>query len=72
MDFMIITYDGIDGPTNKIVSQGYFLINSFSQSPSNLGTLYYGFMNYQYSSPLDGSRIPTMLRLKGTMAIPGG
>jgi len=72
MDFMIVTFDGIDGPANRIVTQGYFLINSFSQAPSALNTLYYGFMNYQYGSPLDGSKIPTMLRLKGTMAIPPG
>jgi len=72
MDFMIMTYDGIDGPANKVVQQGYFLINAFSQTASPLGTLNYGFMNYQQASPLDGSRIPTMLRLKGTLAIPAG
>lgn len=72
MDFMIITYDGIDGPANRLVPKGYFLINGFTQSPSSLGTLYFGFMNYQYNSPLDGSRIPTMLRLNGTMSIPSG
>jgi len=72
LDFMIITFDGIDGPLNKMVPKGYFLINGFSQTPSALGTIYYGFMNYQYSSPLDGSRIPTMLRLKGSIAVPGG
>lgn len=72
LDFMIITFDGIDGPLNKMTPKGYFLINGFTQTPTTLGTIYYGFMNYQYGSPLDGSKIPTMLRLRGSMTIPAG
>lgn len=66
MDFMIATVDGIDGPQNKMKFNGFFLINGFSQTATALGTINMGFMNYQ-SSILDGSTVPTMLRIKGTI-----
>jgi len=43
---MIATVDGIDGPTNKIKYNGFFLINSFSMPTATLGTLNYGYVNY--------------------------
>jgi hypothetical protein len=65
---MIATVDGYDGPTNKIKYNGFFLINSFTMPDVATGTLNYGFVNYQYTSPMDGSKVPTMLRIKGTIA----
>lgn len=67
-DIMIATVDGIDGPTNKIKYNGFFLINSFTMLTATLGTLNYGYINYQSVTPMDGSRVPTMLRIKGTIA----
>lgn len=72
---MIATVDGYDGPTNRIKYNGFFLINSFTMPDSPLGTVNYGFINYQnnqisppFKSPMDGSQVPTMLRIKGTIA----
>lgn len=70
---MIATVDGYDGPTNKIKYNGFFLINSFTMPDTKLGTLNYGFMNYQNDAPnskfpMDGSLVPTLLRIKGTIA----
>lgn len=67
MDFLIATVDGIDGPQNTMTFNGFFLINGFCQTPS-VNTVNMGFMNYQHSTPMDGSQVPTMLRLKGTVA----
>lgn len=67
MDIMIATVDGIDGPQNKMTYNGFFLINSFSQASSAVGTTRVGFINYQSSAILDGSQVPTMLRVKGTI-----
>ena len=66
MDFMIATVDGIDGPANKMTYNGYFLINGFALSTA-LGSIQYGFINYQSSTPMDGSKVPTILRVKGTV-----
>lgn len=66
MDFMIATVDGIDGPLNKMKFNNYFLINGFTFStPTN--TINMGFVNFK-SSALDGSQVPTMLRIKGTIS----
>lgn len=67
MDIMIATVDGIDGPQNKMTYNGFFLINSFSQASTAVGTTRVGFINYQSSAILDGSQVPTMLRVKGTV-----
>jgi hypothetical protein len=67
MDFMIATVDGIDGPLNKMTFNGYFLINGFTQSTST-NTIKMGFVNYQFPSAMDGSQVPTMLRIKGNIA----
>ena len=67
MDFMIATVDGIDGPLNKMKFIGYFMINGFSQSTPTT-TIKMGFVNYQYPSPMDGSQVPTVLRIKGTIS----
>jgi hypothetical protein len=72
-DIMIATVDGYDGPTNKIKYNGFFLINTFTMPDVTLGTVNYGFMNYQNDAPnsklpMDGSLVPTMLRIKGTIA----
>lgn len=67
MDIMISTVDGIDGPQNKMTFNGYFLINSFSQTASASGTLQLGYINYQSTTAMDGSWVPTLLRIKGTI-----
>ena len=66
MDFMIATVDGINGPANTMTYNGYFLINGFTQSTS-ANTLNMGFINYQSSTAMDGSQVPTLLRIKGTV-----
>lgn len=68
MDIMIATCDGIDGPANKIKFTSFFLINSFTMLTSTLGTLNYGYVNYERTNPMDGSKVPTMLRIKGSIA----
>jgi hypothetical protein len=65
---MIATVDGIDGPMNRMKYNGFFLINSFTMLDTLIGTLNYGFVNYQSVSPMDGSKVPTMLRIKGSIA----
>lgn len=66
-DIMIATIDGINGPQNRMTYNGYFLINGFTQAATAAGTLNMGFINYQSSSAMDGSKVPTMLRIKGTV-----
>lgn len=65
-DIMIATVDGINGPANKMTYNGYFLINAFTQSPS-AGTINMGFINYQSTTAMTGSKVPTLLRIKGTV-----
>jgi hypothetical protein len=67
LDIMIATVDGINGPQNKMTYNGFFLINSFSYTGSAAGTTRVGFVNYQSTTALDGSKVPTMLRVKGTI-----
>jgi hypothetical protein len=67
LDIMIATVDGINGPQNKMTYNGFFLINSFSQTATASGTINFGFINYQSSTAMDGSKVPTLLRLKGTI-----
>lgn len=68
LDIMIATVDGINGPQNKMTYNGFFLINSFSYAASAVGTTRVGFINYKSSTALDGSQVPTVLRVKGTIA----
>ena len=69
MDIMIATTDGIDGPLNKIVHNGFFLINSFTMmADAQLNTLNVGFVAYSHSSQMDGSEVPTLIRAKGSIA----
>jgi hypothetical protein len=69
---MIATVDGIDGPLNRIQYNGFFLINSFTMMDTAMatadGTLNYGFVNVDSTSPMDGSKVPMMLRVKGNVA----
>ena len=66
---MIATVDGIDGPLNRLTYNGYFLINAFTLMPENdLTTISTGFVGYAHTVQTDGSKVPTMLRLKGSIA----
>jgi hypothetical protein len=65
---MIATCDGIDGPANKIKYNSFFLINSFTMLTASLGTVNYAYVNYENVTPMDGSKVPTMLRIKGSIA----
>ena len=68
-DIMIATIDGIDGPLNMITYNGYFLINAFTlMSSQKLGTISSGFVAYNHNTQMDGSKVPTMLRVKGSIA----
>lgn len=67
LDFMVATVDGIDGPQNKMTYNGYFLINGFTQVPAAANNLNMGFINYQATTAMDGSSVPTLLRVKGTI-----
>ena len=64
-DVMIATIDGIDGPLNKIKYNGYFLINGFSLTTAAISTIKTSFVAYQSSPPMDGSKVPTLFRIKG-------
>lgn len=68
LDIMIATVDGIDGPLNKLVYNGFFLINGFTMVDTPISTLNMGFMNYESTTPMDGSEVPTVLRVKGKIA----
>lgn len=68
MDIMVATVDGIDGPMNKMKYNGFWLINSFTMLTATLGSINSGFMNYETANPMDGSKVPTVLRVKGTIA----
>lgn len=68
MDIMIAMVDGIDGPLNKMKFNSFFLINSFSMVNTVINTINYGFMNYEPTNPMDGSKVPTVLRIKGSIA----
>lgn len=67
-DIMIATVDGIDGPLNKLSYNSFFLINGFSIVDTAISTLNMGFMNYLSSTTLDGSKVPTFLRIKGSIS----
>jgi hypothetical protein len=67
LDIMIATVDGINGPQNKMTYNGFFLINTFSYASTAVGTSRVGFVNYQSSTAMDGSKVPTMLRVRGTV-----
>lgn len=68
-DIMIATVDGIDGPLNRMKFNGYFLINGFTMiNSAAIATLNSGFVAYSHTTQLDGSQIPTLLRVKGTIA----
>lgn len=67
---MIATVDGIDGPLNKMKFNGYFLINSFTMmNTAQITTVNSGMVAYSYSNYIDGSQVPTMLRIKGTLPV---
>lgn len=67
-DIMIATVDGIDGPMNRMVYNGYFLINGFTMMNSAaINTINLGYVGYAHTVQMDGSKVPTMLRFKGTI-----
>lgn len=72
MDFYMAAVDGIYGPLNKMVYNSYFLINGFTQTTTTMSTITVSFINYLSSStaPLDGSTVPTMIQVSGS--IPSG
>jgi hypothetical protein len=72
MDFYVAAADGISGPLNKLSYNNYFLINGFTQTSSPMATITTAFVNYLASStaPLDGSTVPTFLKITGN--VPAG
>lgn len=61
--------DGIDGPKNKLIYNGFFLINAFTMmNDATLGTLNLGYVAYAHSIQMDGSKVPTLIRAKGSVA----
>lgn len=72
MDFYMAAADGISGPLNKLAYNSYFLINGFTQTSSPMASITTAFVNYLASStaPLDGSTVPTFLKITGS--IPAG
>ena len=66
---MIATVDGIDGPLNRMTFNGYFLYNGFTMmNTAAITTINSGFVAYSHTSQLDGSTVPTMMRVKGNIA----
>lgn len=67
-DIMIATVDGIDGPMNRMTYNGYFLINGFTMMNSAaINTVNSGYVGYANAVQMDGSKVPTMLRVKGVL-----
>lgn len=68
LDIMIATVDGIDGPLNRMTFNGYFLFNGFTlKASSRISTLNAGYVAYNSVNQMDGSFVPTMLRVKGVL-----
>lgn len=65
---MIATADGIDGPINKIKWNGYFMFNAMTMMGGAGVGLDYGYVGYAHTSQMDGTQVPTMLRIKGTLS----
>lgn len=67
-DIMIATVDGIDGPLNRMTFNGYFLFNGFTlKAADRITTLNAGFVAYNSVNQMDGSSVPTLLRVKGVL-----
>lgn len=69
-DIMIATIDGIDGPLNKIVYNGFFLINGFTLTGSGdiiTPAIQTSFVAYNLGTHMDGSEVPTLFRVKGAV-----
>lgn len=65
---MVATVDGIDGPLNRVKFNGYFLFNAFTlMNSAAINTINSGFVAYNNFAQNDGSKVPTMLRVKGTL-----
>ncbi len=66
-DFYIETIDKINGPSYLQVVNSYTLINSFSIDSNVLSKLSVSISNFWTDSltTLDGSYIPTILRIQG-------
>lgn len=68
MDFYMAAVDGIYGPLNKMVYNSYFLINGFTQTSTPMSSITWTFINYLASpTPLDGSTVPTMIKISGSI-----
>lgn len=74
MDIYMAAADGVNGPLNRLQYNSYFLINSFTQTSTSMSQITMGFVNYYASSTaanqLDGSKVPTLIKIKGS--IPAG
>jgi hypothetical protein len=71
MDFYMAAVDGIYGPLNKMTYNSYFLINGFTQTSNSMATITMSYVNYLASStsPLDGSTVPTLIRITGSIPV---
>jgi hypothetical protein len=66
---MIATVEGIDGPLNKMKFNSYFLINAFTlMNSTSLNTFNSGFVSNCGWELMDGSKVPTILRITGSVA----
>jgi hypothetical protein len=66
MDIMIATVDGIDGPKNKLRFVSFFMVNAYTLMRTPLSSLNMGFVAYSGSQQMDGSKVPTLLRVRNT------
>jgi hypothetical protein len=71
MDIYMSAADGINGPLNKMAYNSYFLINAFTQTITSMASITTTFVNYLASStaPLDGSKVPTFLKITGSVPL---
>lgn len=65
---MIATVDGIDGPLNKMKFNSFFLINAYTLMDIASSTkLNAGYVAFNGASQMDGSQVPTLLRITGAI-----
>lgn len=71
MDIMVATVDGIDGPTSKIKYISYFIVNAYTLNNADyIATYKCNYVGYSGSLAMDGSQVPTLLRVTGTIPTP--
>lgn len=66
VDAFIAVADNVDGPLNKISWNSFYIINAFTiVDTASAINVDYGLVAYSHADQMDGSKVPTILRIKG-------